>query len=195
MNYQAAIKCALQEANDGLESLMRSDRTLVMIENIAQLMSERLKLRNKIITCGNGGSHCDAMHFAEELTGRYRDNRPALAGLCISDPSHLSCTANDMGFEQVFSRFVEAHGQEGDVLLGISTSGRSKNVLRAFEVAKAQKVTTVLLTGKQGSEIEGIADYTVCTPAGTGYADRIQELHIKVIHIWIQLIEKNLGFV
>lgn len=194
MNSQTLIRTTLSQAKSSVERLLDDQESLKNIETVATLMADALRRKKKIITCGNGGSHCDAMHFAEELTGRYREDRPALAGLCISDPSHISCTGNDMGFDQIFSRFVDAHGLEGDVLLGISTSGKSKNVLRAFESAKKSKVTTVLLTGRPGSELASMADVTVCTQAGSSYADRVQELHIKVIHIWIDLIEKKLGY-
>jgi D-sedoheptulose 7-phosphate isomerase len=131
------------------------------------------------------------MHFAEELTGRYRENRPALPALCASDPSHISCVGNDYGFEYIFSRFVEAHGRRGDVLLAISTSGNSPNVLRAAEAARSQGVKVVGLTGKEGGKLAPLCDVEIRV-AHSGYADRIQEIHIKVIHILILLIEENI---
>ena len=134
---------------------------------------------------------CDAMHFAEELSGRYRLNRKALAAVAISDASHLSCVANDYGYEQVFSRYVEAHGRAGDCLVGISTSGTSRNVLAAAEAAKAAGVKVIALTGRPGSPLGALADIEICTPAGK-FADRVQELHIKVVHILIELIEREL---
>ncbi len=151
-------------------------------------MAEAIRSGNKIISCGNGGSHCDAMHFAEELSGRYRDNRRALAAIAISDVSHITCTANDYGFEYIFSRFVEGLGQPGDVLLGISTSGNSANVLRAAEAAKFRGMSVVALTGKDGGELAAFADVEIRVPH-YGYADRIQEIHIKIIHVLILLIE------
>ena len=144
------------------------------------------------MSCGNGGSHCDAMHFAEELSGRYRNNRKALAAISISDASHITCVGNDYGFDFIFSRMVEALGQPGDVLLGISTSGNSKNVIEAVKAARQRGMQVVLLTGKDGGQLAGMADVEVRVPH-FGYADRIQEIHIKATHIFIQLIESQLG--
>lgn len=144
----------------------------------------------KIISCGNGGSHCDAMHFAEELTGRYRDNRRALPAICVSDAAHISCVGNDYGFEFIFSRYVEALGNKGDVLLAISTSGNSANVLNAAKAAKEKGMIVAALTGKEGGKLASLADITINVPYH-GYADRIQEVHIKIIHILILLIEQG----
>ena len=135
---------------------------------------------------------CDAMHFAEELTGRYRRNRPGIAAVSISDPSHISCVANDFGYDFIFSRYIESHGREGDVLIAISTSGKSPNVVKAAEAAKALGVKVIALTGKPGSLLEGLADVCICAPGGD-FADRVQELHIKVLHILIELIERKLS--
>ena len=136
---------------------------------------------------------CDAMHFAEELSGRYRNNRPALAAVSISDPSHLSCVANDYGYDHVFSRYVEGLGQTGDVLLGISTSGNSKNVMLAVEAAKAKGIHTIALTGKDGGQLAGLADLEIRAPFSP-FADRAQEIHIKVIHSFIFGIEQSFGY-
>lgn len=144
------------------------------------------------MSCGNGGSHCDAMHFAEELTGRYREDRPGYAGIAISDPSHLSCVSNDYGYQYVFSRYLEAVGRPGDVMLGISTSGNSQNIITAIESAKVKGIKVVALTGKDGGKMAGLADVEIRVPY-FGYADRIQEIHIKIIHILIMLIEKELA--
>lgn len=133
---------------------------------------------------------CDAMHFAEELTGRYRDDRPSLPAIAISDPSHLSCVGNDYGYAHVFSRFVEGMGRQGDVLLGISTSGNSENVVKAAEAARAKGMKVVALTGNTGGKLAALADVEIRVPH-TGYADRIQEVHIKVIHSLIDHIEQN----
>jgi D-sedoheptulose 7-phosphate isomerase len=152
-------------------------------------MADAIKQNNKIISCGNGGSHCDAMHFAEELSGRYRNERRSMPAIAISDVSHISCVGNDYGFEYIFSRFVEGLGNTGDVLLGISTSGNSANVIRAVEAAKAKGMKIVILSGKDGGKLAGQADVEIIVPH-FGYADRIQEVHIKVIHILILLIEK-----
>ena len=135
---------------------------------------------------------CDAMHFAEELTGRFRDDRPGYAALAISDAGHLSCVGNDYGYDQVFARFLEAHGRAGDVLLAISTSGTSKNVLAAAAVAQRIGVRVIALTGHAGTPLTELADIAIVTPAGR-YADRVQELHIKVIHILIELVERHLA--
>ena len=164
------------------------------MEKIAEAiswMSASLKNNGKIISCGNGGSMCDAMHFAEELSGRYRNNRKALAAVSISDPSHISCVANDYGYDFVFSRYVEGLGNSQDVLLGISTSGNSKNVILAVETAKAIGMKTIVLTGKDGGKLAEIADLEIRAPHSE-YADRAQEIHIKVIHALIDGIERTL---
>ena len=158
------------------------------IKITARWMVEAIKNNNKIISCGNGGSMCDAMHFAEELTGRFQKNRPAIPAIAICDPSHITCVANDYGYEFVFSRFIESLGQAGDVLLAISTSGNSSNVIKAIEAAKAKQIKTVALTGKDGGKIASLADIEIRVPY-MGYADRVQEIHIKIIHSLIQEIE------
>lgn len=179
----------LMEAQDGLNHLLSNATALEGITKASEVIANALKAGGKVMSCGNGGSMCDAMHFAEELSGRYRDDRPAYAAVAISDASHITCTANDYGFEQVFSRFVEAHGKAADVLVCFSTSGKSANVVRAAKAARELGVTVVGLTGKTGSELERLCDITICTPAGR-YADRVQELHIKVVHILIDLTER-----
>jgi D-sedoheptulose 7-phosphate isomerase len=162
------------------------------IAKAIELMSTALQNGHKIISCGNGGSMCDAMHFAEELSGRFRADRKALAAISISDPSHLSCVANDYGYDFVFSRFVEGLGTVGDVLLGISTSGNSKNVIKAVEAAKEKGMPTIVLTGKDGGQLATLADLEIRAPHSQ-FADRAQEIHIKVIHSLILGIEQNLG--
>ena len=152
-------------------------------------MAQAINTNHKIITCGNGGSHCDAMHFAEELTGKFRAPRKPLPAIAISDPSHLSCTGNDYGFEAVFSRFIEALGQPGDVLLAISTSGNSENILQAAAMARQKNMAIIALTGHQGGKLTNQATIEINVPH-KGYADRIQEMHIKIIHVLIELIEK-----
>ena len=154
-------------------------------------MSEALSNGNKIISCGNGGSMCDAMHFAEELSGKFRNDRKGLAALSISDPSHITCVANDYGFDEVFSRYVEAVGNEGDILLGISTSGNSGNVINAVKIARKQGIKTIVLTGKTGGTLAELADLEIRAPQSE-YADRAQEIHIKVIHTLIYGIERAL---
>lgn len=182
----------LSEAIDVLKRFLNESSNLQQIVNAADLLVRAFKSEGKVISCGNGGSHCDAMHFAEELTGRYRDNRPAYPAMAISDPSHLSCVGNDYGYEYVFSRFIEGLGRKGDVLFGISTSGNSANIIRAVESAKSKGMSVILLTGKDGGKLAGMADVEICI-SHFGYADRIQEVHIKVIHILINLIEKGMA--
>mgnify|MGYP002777116344 CR=1 FL=1 len=180
----------LTEAQQTLANFLADPANIQQIETAATVMADAILAGHKILSCGNGGSHCDAMHFAEELTGRYRDNRRALPAIAISDPSHLSCVSNDFGFDYVFSRYVEGVGQPGDVLLGLSTSGNSKNVINAFQAAKAKGMKTIALTGKDGGKLGPLADVEIRVPH-FGYADRIQEIHIKVIHIFMLLIEKK----
>lgn len=190
--YQDIIREELTVAQQTLTDFLADPAQLQAIEDAARLIAQSIKAGGKVMSCGNGGSHCDAMHFAEELTGRYREDRPGYAGIAISDPSHLSCVSNDYGYEYVFSRYLEAVGRSGDVLLGISTSGNSQNILRAMETAKQKGIKVIALTGKQGGKMAGIADVEIRVPY-FGYADRIQEIHIKVIHILILLIEKELA--
>jgi len=187
----ALIRAALDEASASLAALIADGPALAAIEQGGQTLARALTADGRVFSCGNGGSMCDAMHFAEELSGRFRDDRPGYAAVAIADAGHLSCVANDYGYEQVFARYVQAHGRPGDVLLAISTSGRSPNVIAAARAARARAMQVIALTGRAGSELAGHADLTICTPAGR-YADRVQELHIKVIHILIELVEQHL---
>ncbi|MCP4461060.1 MAG: D-sedoheptulose 7-phosphate isomerase [Cytophagales bacterium] len=180
----------LQEAQTTLANFLADDTNIQKIEEAASFMADAISNGHKILSCGNGGSHCDAMHFAEELTGRYRENRRALPAIAISDPSHISCVSNDFGYEYIFSRYIEGLGNTGDVLLGLSTSGNSKNIVRAFETAKQKGMKTIALTGKDGGQLGRMADVAIRVPHDR-YADRIQEIHIKVIHIFMLLIEKK----
>lgn len=189
MNFQSIISQELEEAQLVLNQFLNDPIQIEKIEAAARLMADAILGNHKIISCGNGGSHCDAMHFAEELTGRYRENRRAMPAIAISDVSHLSCVSNDFGYEFVFSRFIEGLGNSGDVLLGLSTSGNSANIIRAVEAAKAKGMRTIILSGKDGGKLAGLADVEIRVPH-FGYADRIQEIHIKVIHIFMLLIEK-----
>lgn len=186
----SAIKTHFEEAHSLLTALLSDEVFFSQIEKAGAMMCESLHAEGKIISCGNGGSMCDAMHFAEELTGRYRDNRKSIAAISISDPSHISCVGNDYGFDFIFSRFVEGVGKSGDVLLGISTSGNSKNIMEAAKAAKAKGMKVICLTGKDGGQLAALCDVEVRVP-WMNYADRIQEVHIKVIHSLIDYIEKN----
>jgi D-sedoheptulose 7-phosphate isomerase len=185
------ITQSLQESQQVLADFLANPAKIESIEKAADVLVGALKKGNKILTCGNGGSHCDAMHFAEELSGRYRENRPALAAMAISDPSHISCVSNDFGYNYIFSRFIEGLGNAGDVLVGISTSGNSQNIIEAVKAAQAKGMEVILLTGKDGGELAAYGCHEIRVDH-FGYADRIQEIHIKVIHILIQLIESKL---
>lgn len=186
------IKDELQEAQQVLTAFLSEQQNLQNIEDAASLLADAFKNDGKVLACGNGGSHCDAMHFAEELTGRYREHRPSYPAIAISDASHISCVGNDYGFEQIFARYLEGVGRAGDVLFCLSTSGNSTNILKAIEVAKSKGIKVIALTGKDGGKMAGLADVEIRVPH-FGYADRIQEIHIKIIHILIYLIEKKMA--
>jgi len=190
--YQDIIRSELNEAAETLNKFISNSANLESIQRAAVLLADSFKAGGKVISCGNGGSHCDAMHFAEELTGRYRENRPGYPAIAISDVSHISCVGNDFGYDHIFSRYVEAVGQKGDVLLGISTSGNSANVIKAIEAARAKGMKVITLTGKDGGKMDGSADVEIRVPH-MGFADRVQEIHIKIIHILILLIEKEMA--
>ena len=170
-----------------------NDENLNKIKSAADLMVKSLKSENKIISCGNGGSMCDSMHFSEELSGKFRNERAALPAISISDPSHISCVANDYGYDYVFSRFIEAFGKDSDVLLAISTSGNSKNIINAIKSAKSKNMIVIGLTGKDGGEMASLCDVELRAPLSK-YADRAQEIHIKIIHALIDYIEQELFF-
>lgn len=187
---KALIQKNLEEAQSVLSEFLQADN-VEKIWEAAQLMAECNKNSGKIISCGNGGSMCDAMHFAEELTGRFRKDRKAIAALSISDPSHISCVGNDYGYDQVFSRYLSAIGNKNDVLLAISTSGNSENVYQAVKVAKEKEMKIVGLTGKDGGKIGKLCEIEIRAPYSE-YADRAQEIHIKVIHSLIHSIEQIL---
>ncbi len=180
----------LTEAAGVLDAFLKDESSVRNIGDAAELMANAIRNGGKIMSCGNGGSHCDAMHFAEELTGKFRDERKALPALAISDPSHISCVGNDFGFDYIFSRHVEGLGKPEDVLLAISSSGNSQNIVNAALAAKEIGMKVVALTGKDGGKLGGMADIEIRVPH-MGYADRIQEIHIKIIHIIIFLIEQK----
>jgi len=180
-----------QEGASALDALMKNTAALENIDRASRILIAAYEKQGRVFSCGNGGSMSDAMHFAEELSGRYRRNRKALGATAISDPGHLSCVANDFGYEYVFSRYIEGNGRTGDVLFGISTSGASQNIINAAESARANGMSVITLTGKPGSKLSALSDCDICTPGGGKFADRIQELHIKVIHILIELVERR----
>ena len=187
------IKNHFEQAKEILD-LFSTEQNMQKISDAIEILSASLSQGGKVISCGNGGSMCDAMHFAEELSGRFRNDRRGLAALSISDPSHISCVANDYGYEYVFSRYIEAVGKKGDVLLGISTSGNSENVIKAVKTAKEKGIKTIVLTGKTGGQLADLADLEIRAPQSE-YADRAQEIHIKVIHALIDGIERSLKLV
>jgi D-sedoheptulose 7-phosphate isomerase len=190
MQFRDLITAEFRQAAQVLDKFMGNDHNLLLLEQASNLMADSINNGGKIISCGNGGSHCDAMHFAEELTGRYRENRRAIPALCISDPSHISCVSNDFGYEYIFSRYIEALGNRGDVLLGLSTSGNSMNIIRAAQAAKEKGMKVIILSGKDGGQLAPLADIELRVPHH-GYADRIQEVHIKIIHTLMLLIERQ----
>jgi D-sedoheptulose 7-phosphate isomerase len=191
MNFRSIIENELNEAAKVLHTFLSNSSSVDKIEQASNLIASSIQSGGKVISCGNGGSHCDAMHFAEELTGRYREDRKALPAICISDPSHITCVANDYGFEFIFSRYIEALGNKGDVLVAISTSGNSENIILAAQSAKNRGMKVIALSGKDGGKLSSYADVEIRV-AHQGFADRIQEVHIKIIHILILLIEKQI---
>lgn len=184
------IISSLKEASLELEAFMSNPANISSIERAGDILSKAISGGAKVISCGNGGSMCDAMHFAEELTGRFRNDRPSLPAVSISDPSHITCVANDYGFDHIFSRYIESLGNQGDILLVISASGNSPNVIKAAEAALEKGMKIVALTGKTGGLLASLADVEIRVKGGQ-HTDRIQEIHIKVIHILIELIEKK----
>jgi D-sedoheptulose 7-phosphate isomerase len=185
------VKENLLEAKAVLEDFISNGNNIKAIEKAGDIMVKAIDKGFKIIACGNGGSMCDAMHFAEELTGRFKSERAAIPALAISDPSHITCVSNDYGFTYIFSRYVQAMGRNGDVLLAISTSGNSVNVIEAMKVAKDRGMKIIALTGKSGGEMAKICDVEIRAPK-TEYSDRAQEIHIKVVHALIDHIEREL---
>ncbi len=189
---KSLIESNLQEAQDVLKEFISHPENIAAIEAAAGLLIEAVSSGRKIISCGNGGSMTDAMHFAEELTGVFREKRPAIPAISISDPSHLTCVANDYGFDHIFSRFIEAVGQSGDTLVAISTSGNSMNVIKAVEAAREKGMKVIALTGKTGGLLGGMVDQEIRVRGGQ-HSDRIQEVHIKVLHILVLLVEQGLA--
>lgn len=176
-----------------VDSFWSNPETIEVIERAAILLSDSLRKGNKIISCGNGGSLCDATHFAEELTGRYRKNRTSLPAISINDPAYITCVGNDFSFDEIYSRYVEGVGCEGDVLLAISTSGNSSNIVKAVESAHLKKMKVLALTSTGDNRLSALSDVVIAAPK-VHFSDRVQEVHIQVIHILIQAIEKQLGF-
>lgn len=183
----------LLSVKDGVQAVKQLElpESLAFIEKTAFLLAEAFHIGNKIIVAGNGGSLCDAAHFAEELTGFFRQQRPALPAIALSEPGHITCVGNDAGFDQIFSRGVEAYGKPGDVFVGLTTSGNSKNIVEAFTVAKKMGLKTVAFLGKDGGKLKGVADLELIIK-GFATSDRIQEAHMTAIHIIIEVLEQLL---
>ncbi len=183
-------RTALEEAQRTLQDFLSTPEQLEKCQHFTEIMLETYRNGGNVFSCGNGGSHCDAMHFAEELTGRYRKNRRPLGALALGDPSHTTCVSNDYGFEYIFSRQLEGLARKGDMLIGLSTSGNSQNVIEAFQSARKMGVRTVALLGRDGGKLREMADLAIVIPAQT--SDRIQEMHIKLIHTVIETVERQL---
>lgn len=185
------VKESLDEASAALTNFLNNREQIKKIYQSIDLLVSSIRAGGRIYSCGNGGSMCDAMHFAEELTGRYRKNRSPIPGIAISDISHATCVANDFGYTEVFSRYIEAVATQDDVVVAISTSGSSKNILSVLKKCKEKNIKTILLTGRENSICQDFASITIVAEGGE-FADRTQELHIKILHIFIEGIERNL---
>ncbi|WAI19191.1 MAG: D-sedoheptulose 7-phosphate isomerase [Buchnera aphidicola (Brevicoryne brassicae)] len=189
--YKKTIFSELTIASKVLQKFLKDKNQIYNIQKSAILISKSFKNGKKVISCGNGGSHCDAVHFSEELTSLYREKRLGYPAISISESSYMSAVSNDFGYDQVFSRFIQSIGCSGDTLLAISTSGNSLNVIKAIKEAKKKNIKTIALTGNKGGQIKGLSDIEICIPY-SGYSDRIQEMHIKIIHIMILIIETEM---
>lgn len=184
------IISSLIEGQTALNNLISDNQSIIDIEYAAQILINTYEHNGTVFSCGNGGSLSDATHFAEELTGRYRKDRKAYAAISINDPTHITCVANDYGYDYIFSRYLEAHGRENDTLIAMSTSGNSQTVINATKEAKSIGMNVIVLSGKKTTKLSDYSDVYICTPAGE-FADRVQELHIKVLHILIEMIERH----
>ena len=185
-----SIRNSYLTAFETIKAFVENEENIEKTEKISQELALAYKNGKKSLIAGNGGSNCDAMHFAEEFTGRFRRDRKALPSISISDSSHITCVGNDYGFDFIFAKGVEAFGQEGDFFFGISTSGNSKNVIEAVKMAKEKNLKTVVLLGKDGGKLKGKCDYEFIIPGKT--SDRIQEVHMIILHIIIEGVERIL---
>lgn len=190
MDHLSVWKASFNEAVQALDQFLSQPKNLELCQKFSQALVETVNSGGNLFSCGNGGSHCDAMHFAEEFTGRYRKNRRPIGALALGDPSHVTCVSNDYGFDHIFSRQLEGLGRKGDLLIGLSTSGNSKNVIMAFEAAKKMGIKRVALLGRDGGALKDMADIAIVVPGAT--SDRIQEMHIKLVHIVIETVEREL---
>jgi D-sedoheptulose 7-phosphate isomerase len=185
-----SLKSVLEESRRALDALASDASALDAFDAVARLLVETFSRGGKVLVCGNGGSACDAAHFAEELTGRFRHDRPPLAAVACTDAGHITCTANDYGFEQVFARWIAALARPGDVVILLSTSGNSPNLLRARDAAASAGARTVALLGRGGGELRGRCDHQIVAPGDT--SDRVQELHMLILHALVQRVEAAL---
>ena len=185
-----AISAAVGDSVRAVE-VLNAEESLAFIAEAATMIADCFRAGNKVIVAGNGGSLCDAMHFAEEFTGRFRQDRMALPAIALSEPGHITCAGNDFGFDMIFARGVEAYGKPGDLFVGLSTSGNSPNIVKAFEMAQSRNVKTISFLGKDGGSLKGIADVELII-AGFPTSDRIQEAHMAAIHSIIEMVEKQL---
>ncbi|MEO0335499.1 MAG: D-sedoheptulose 7-phosphate isomerase [Pseudomonadota bacterium] len=183
-------KNSLEEAQKVLKTFLEDPSYLEKCGKFSEMLIETFETGGNVFSCGNGGSHCDAMHFAEEFTGRFRKDRKPMGALALGDPSHVTCVSNDFGFDHIFKRQLEGLGRKGDMLVGLSTSGNSANIIHAVEAAKAMGIKTVALLGKGGGKLKDLADLSIVIPAET--SDRVQEMHIKLIHTVIETSERKL---
>lgn len=186
------VKANFLEAQKVLQDFISDESNLEAIAKAGDIIIDAVKNGKKVFSVGNGGSMCDAMHFAEEMTGRFRRNRKPLPAIAVADASHITCSANDYGYDSIFSRYVEGIGNEGDVLLAISTSGNSDNIYKTAEVAIAKGMKVIGLTGKGGGKLHEQCSLEIRVPH-LGWSDRIQEIHIKIIHTLIDYVEVGLG--
>lgn len=192
MDALATWKASLAEARATLDRVLGDERLLADCARLSDRLVALYRAGGTLFVCGNGGSHCDAMHFAEELTGRYRKDRRPLGALALGDPSHVTCVGNDFGFDEIFARQLAGLARPGDLLVGISTSGNSRNVIRAVEVARERGLGTVALLGRDGGKLRGLVDLPLVVPGDALPTDRIQEIHIKLIHVAIEAAERAL---
>ncbi len=186
----ADVQRLLEASRDAIDTLIGDDTQIRLIESAGEMLCACFRRGGRVLACGNGGSACDAMHFAEELTGRFRNDREPLPAMALLDPAHITCVANDFGFEEVFSRMVRAHGRQGDVLITLSTSGNSPNILRALEAARTRQMHAIALLGRDGGKARGLADIEIIIPQQA--SERIQEVHMLILHILVDLVERDL---
>jgi len=186
----STLKTSLINARDSLNHLLEDQCSIDAINKIIDLLVTTFQNNNKILVCGNGGSCCDAIHFAEEFTGRFNKNRRALPVIALADSGHITCVGNDFGFDAIFERGVEAYGQANDVFLALTTSGNSQNIINACNKAKQQKMHTIIFNGRSGGKLKGLPDIELIIPGES--SDRIQEVHMVVLHSIIEQVERLL---